>query len=73
MTNARDRDVAATVSHDRCVGVSMCTQIAPGAFKLTAAGQAEFDPRGDWTVDALHEAADSCPMSAISITKIGKG
>jgi ferredoxin len=57
----------AEVSHDLCAGVAMCVQYAPAAFHLNEVGQAEFDPTGGWTADALQEAADSCPMSAIRL------
>lgn len=61
--------VRVEVNHDLCVGVGMCSQFAPAAFKLNAAGQAEFHPESEWTVDALREAADACPMSAITVVE----
>ena len=57
----------AEISHDLCVGVAMCVQLAPKAFVLNEAGQALFKPDGDWTPDDLREAADGCPMMAITV------
>jgi len=67
MSGAVKVQLRAEISHDLCVGVAMCTQLAPDAFQLNTVGQAEFLPDGDWTEAALREAADQCPMSAISI------
>lgn len=57
----------AEVSEDLCVGVGMCTHVAPGAFKRNPEGQSEFREEGEWTAEALREAAESCPMAAITI------
>jgi ferredoxin len=56
----------AAVDHDRCAGVTMCVQAAPGAFALNDDGQSEFTG-GDWAVRDLLKAARSCPMSAITV------
>jgi ferredoxin len=56
----------AVVDHDRCAGVTMCVQAAPGAFELNDDGQSEFQA-GDWAVQDLIRAARSCPMSAITV------
>jgi ferredoxin len=56
----------ATVDHDRCAGVTMCTQLAPGAFAINDDGQSEFQA-GRWELADLAEAADGCPMSAITV------
>jgi ferredoxin len=63
----------AEVDHDRCAGVSMCTQLAPGAFALDGDGQAVFQPGGDWTAEDLDEARDACPMAAITVRRAGEG
>lgn len=59
----------AVISHDRCTGVAMCVQAARSAFRLNAAGQAEFLPDHDADDDQLHDAADACPMSAITLVQ----
>lgn len=56
----------AVVDHDRCAGVTMCMQAAPGAFAVNDDGQSEFQP-GDWAEQDLIEAAGACPMSAITV------
>ncbi|MGJ6969282.1 ferredoxin [Streptosporangium sp. G11] len=58
----------AEVDHDRCAGIGMCTQHAPGAFDFDDEGQAFFLPSGEWTESELRKAADACPMEAISLT-----
>jgi ferredoxin len=67
MSDAGKGPLRAEVLHDLCVGVGMCTQYAPAAFKLNAVGQAVFQGVGDWTSEQLREAADACPMSAIAL------
>lgn len=47
----------------------MCVQAARSAFRLNAAGQAEFLPDHDADEDQLHDAADACPMSAITLVQ----
>jgi len=61
------RKTVAWIDHALCAGVSMCTAYAPDAIRLNADGQAEFDGTGDWTDADLQQAADACPVSAITI------
>jgi ferredoxin len=56
----------AVVDHHRCVGVAMCVATAPGAFAVNDEGLSEYQP-GSWERDDLVEAADACPMSAITV------
>jgi ferredoxin len=58
----------AVVDHDLCAGVAMCTQAAPGAFALNDDGLSEYQD-GPWPETDLAEAADACPMAAITLTK----
>jgi ferredoxin len=62
--------VRAVVDHDRCAGVTMCIQAAPGAFAVNADGQSEFQA-GGWAEQELTRAADACPMSAITVFRDG--
>jgi ferredoxin len=57
----------AEVSHERCMGTSMCTQSAPRAFRLNENGQAVFQGPGTATPEELEEAAFACPMAAITV------
>jgi ferredoxin len=59
-------EVRAVVDHDRCAGVQMCTLAAAGAFAINEDGLSEFQA-GDWNERDLREAADACPMSAITV------
>jgi ferredoxin len=56
----------AIVDRHRCVGVAMCVATAPGAFAVNDEGLSEFQA-GSWDRDDLVEAADACPMSAITV------
>jgi ferredoxin len=58
----------AVVDHDLCAGVALCTQTAPGAFALNDDGLSEYQD-GPWAETDLAEAADACPMAAITLTK----
>lgn len=59
----------AAVDHDQCVGVAVCLQLAPGAFRLEPSGQSRFVETWDGDPELLQEAADGCPMSAIRLFK----
>lgn len=67
MSDPKSARLRAEVSYDLCVGVGMCIQFAPTAFRLNDTGLAVFHPDAVWTPEELQEAADACPMSAISI------
>jgi ferredoxin len=58
-------EVRAVVDHERCAGVQMCT-VASAAFAINEDGLSEFQP-GDWDQRDLTEAAQACPMSAITV------
>ena len=59
--------VKAVVDHDICAGAAQCVQRAPTAFQLNRTGLSEFSPTGTFTDHDLYEAADLCPMAAITI------
>ena len=71
MTGGKDQRPIAIVSHDHCMGVSMCLQMAKRAFRLNENGQSEFLGPGTATLDELQDAADACPMAAISVLELG--
>jgi ferredoxin len=55
------------VDHDVCVGNAMCVTIATKTFKLNEDRQSEaVDPEGD-TVEKVLDAANNCPVSAITV------
>lgn len=67
MTGQRKLAIRVEVSHDECIGVAMCTQTAPRAFRLNENGQSVYQGEGTASLEELREAATSCPMSAIKV------
>ena len=58
------------VDYDRCVGSRICVAVAPKVFALDENGQAlVVDPSGD-TLEAIHAAAEGCPVSAITVEEV---
>jgi ferredoxin len=65
--------IRVTVDHDRCVGSTMCIQIAGTVFSLDEAGQSIVqDPTGADT-DTVVDAASQCPMEAITVVDTESG
>jgi ferredoxin len=61
------RKVRVTVDHNVCVGNTLCVTIAPQVFTLNKQRQSEaLNPGGD-TVEKILEAAENCPVSAITV------
>jgi ferredoxin len=55
------------VDHRRCVGNGTCLTIAPAVFAHDASRQSVVvDPAGD-PPEAVLEAAETCPVSAIRV------
>lgn len=56
-----------SVNQDRCAGITMCVQFAPGVFALDESGQSTVvDPSGA-DRDTLVDAAGQCPMEAVTV------
>jgi ferredoxin len=56
-----------SVDHAKCVGSTMCVLTSPSVFALDEKGQSIVrDAAGD-TRDRVVEAAEQCPMSAITV------
>ena len=63
---AQERKLKITVDHDVCVGNAMCETFATNTFALNEERQSEaVNPQGDPLAQVL-EAADNCPVSAIT-------
>ena len=62
-----------TVDHNVCVGNAMCPHIAPKVFALNEDRQSQvINPEGD-TREVILEAAEACPVSAISVVDAETG
>ena len=61
------------VDHDKCVGSTMCVQVAPKVFALDENRQSTvIRPDGD-TAERIHRAASECPLSAIVLVDAESG
>ena len=62
-----------TVDHDVCVGNAMCPHIAAKTFALNDDRQSEvINPQGE-TREVVLEAAEACPVSAITVVDAETG
>lgn len=57
----------AIVDKTKCIGCGTCTVIASLAFKLGDDGKAVFVDNSGETDEKITEAADSCPIQAITV------
>ena len=61
------RKLRISVNHDLCVGNAMCETYAPKVFVLNDDRQSTVaDPTAD-TLENIMEAAEDCPVSAITV------
>jgi ferredoxin len=61
------RSLLVRVDHNVCVGNAMCETFAPHVFRLNDNRQSEaVDPAGD-SEEKIIEAAENCPVSAITV------
>lgn len=61
------RQLRIRVDHNKCVGNAMCVTIATQVFALNDNRQSEVvNPAGD-TEEKVLEAAENCPVSAITV------
>jgi ferredoxin len=60
------------VDRTACIGASVCANYAPGVFELKAG---KSSPRASTTEpdDAVLDAAETCPVSAITVHDAGTG
>ncbi|GLF93927.1 ferredoxin [Streptomyces yaizuensis] len=56
-----------------CIGSGMCVGSAPGGFRLDEARQAHPAAAETDAGEHLLEAAENCPVEAITITLLGSG
>jgi len=67
------RKLRVSVDHNLCVGNAMCETFAPKVFVLNDDRQSEVaDPTAD-TEENILEAAENCPVSAITVVDAETG
>ena len=67
------RKLSVSVDHNLCVGNQMCVSIATRALTLNDDRQAiPADADGD-TEEVIREAAEQCPMAAITVSDAETG
>ncbi len=60
----------AYVDKDECIGCGLCEMTAPDVFRMTDDGKAEaYADTTDENKDAVQEAIEGCPVSAIKEEK----
>ena len=62
-----------TVDHRRCVGTSMCVMVAARSFALDPEGLSVVVDAGGDPVEVILNAAEQCPMSAITVRDADTG
>lgn len=67
------RKLRISIDHNVCVGTAMCTTIAPDVFQLNANRQSEAVNPAGGTEDRILEAAENCPVSAITVKDAESG
>ena len=67
------RNLKITVDHNKCIGNLMCEQSAQNTFGVNEARQSiVVDPAGD-PEEAIMEAAENCPVTAITVEDADTG
>ena len=61
------RKLRVSVDHDICVGNAMCITISPDVFSLNDDRQSEAVNQDGDTMEKILEAAENCPVSAITV------
>ncbi|MDQ1038965.1 ferredoxin [Streptomyces sp. V3I8] len=61
------------VDRSVCIGSAQCTHLAPDAFRLDAAMQSHPAESESDANEKVLEAAEGCPVEAITITLPGSG
>ncbi|MFW5888340.1 MAG: ferredoxin [Patescibacteria group bacterium] len=53
------------VDGEKCIGCGVCASICPDVFEMNAEGKAQV--KSEENMECAKQAADSCPVDAISI------
>ena len=60
----------AEIDKNGCIGCNLCADICPEVFRMAEDGLAEvYAEITDETVQAAKEAADTCPVSVITVSE----
>jgi ferredoxin len=66
--NERNNEMKAIVDEETCTGCGLCEEVCPEVFELVAkVAKVKVNTVPDEHEDTCQEAADSCPVEAISI------
>lgn len=57
----------ACVNREKCIGCQFCTDICPDVFRMNGESAGCFGEVTESNLDAATEAAEGCPVGAISI------
>ena len=67
------RNLRITVDHNVCVGNQMCETFAPKVFVINDNRQSEVADAAADTEENIMEAAENCPVSAITVEDADTG
>lgn len=60
-------DMRACVNREECIGCQFCTDVAPDVFRMNGEAAECFGEVTESNIDTITEAAEGCPVGAISI------
>ena len=61
----KEPEMRIQIDRDLCIGAGSCVKIAPGVFQLDEEHKARVVAPNDGDEDAIWEAAQNCPTTAI--------
>ncbi|MFN3660509.1 MAG: ferredoxin [Brevinematales bacterium] len=59
--------MAVRIDQDTCIGCGVCESIYADLFEMQADGKAHVKPLSDYDASLAKDAADQCPVGAISV------
>jgi ferredoxin len=71
--SAVDGELTVSVDRLRCAGTGLCTTSAPADLALGADGRARSLRERTDALDEVVEAAELCPMEAITVRRVATG